>query len=103
MEHINQNRESEIKIHISEWKQSGKSMKQYCRDNNISFDSFYYWYRKFSKIDSCNNEDFVPLKIINKPAIKENKIEIHYPNGVKLLLTGGNNLSYLRELIKIGN
>jgi hypothetical protein len=103
MEHMNQNFESEIKIQISAWEQSGKSKKQYCRDNNISFYRFYYWYRKFNKIDFCNKEDFVPLRILDKPAIKENKIEIHYPNGVKLLLTGENNLSYLRELIKLGN
>ena len=34
--------------HIKNWRQSGQSQAQYCREQELSPKLFYYWKRKFS-------------------------------------------------------
>lgn len=46
MKHYSMNQR---KAHIREWQNSGKSINQYCRDNNLKATTFHTWKKRYSK------------------------------------------------------
>jgi hypothetical protein len=53
---------------IQEWKSSGVSAAQWCRDNNITACQFYYWRAQFepqpkSAQDAVPSGEFIELKL----------------------------------------
>lgn len=46
------------KQHIKLWQKSNKTQAEYCRVNNLSLKSFWYWKKKYKSAPS-----FVPVKI----------------------------------------
>lgn len=79
---------------------SGKTQKQYSQEVGMSYAKFNYWvcrYRKqqqplpslgFIKVDTLSVSD------------QQQDLEICYPNGVKLKVTGGD-LSQISQLIRL--
>jgi len=92
---------ADIESYILEWEKSGKSKKQFCRENNITESLFYYWYKRYKLNRTSINDEFIPIIIKPKATHPENRIDIHYPNGVKLTLSGKNDTTFLRALIGI--
>lgn len=76
---------------IEEFSKSGKSQAQWCRDNNLTFKVFNYWYRKLkgsSKTASKKSENpinWMPVKLETPPSSKLNikigKAVIEIDNG----------------------
>ena len=56
------------KLHIKEWRSSDLTRADYCRRNDLSYDRFIYWDRKFRKEAT---PAFIELKI---PAVPYPKI-----------------------------
>ena len=79
---------------VSDWEQSGKSKKQYCRENGIAYTKFHYWFSR-SKEDLSGPGRFIPLE---GPSGKAG-IEVIYPNGVRLRVDG--DLGLLSRLIHL--
>lgn len=50
---------------IVQWQQSGLSQKLWCRQNNMAYPTFQYWYKRFrSSADEAGPvDDFVPLMV----------------------------------------
>lgn len=52
---------------IKRWQQSGLSQKAWCKQNNIAYHVFHYWYRRFRNqhpvTESSAKNSFVHLKI----------------------------------------
>jgi len=80
---------------ISDWRESGKSKKQYCLENGVSSSTFYYWFSR-SKSPSGYSEGFVEIARA-KPEIVA--VEIIYPNGVKLKVEP--DVALLSQLIRL--
>ena len=73
------NGEQFYKDHIIKWKNIGGSIRKYCRENEISYDSFQYWRYKKNHVQKLNtsrkkvpvkklfssssSESFIPLEI----------------------------------------
>jgi hypothetical protein len=86
---------------IALWKQSGLSQKAYCRQNNIRYYVFHYWYKRYRDQQSTAKEDtFVPLNV--KPsalALSNSAIEILMPDGKRILFHQPVSSDYLKALI----
>jgi hypothetical protein len=46
---------------VTDWQRSGKSKKQYCHDNGISYSKFHYWFSR-SREDLPGPGMFIPLE-----------------------------------------
>lgn len=74
---------------IEEFKTSGKSQAQWCREKNIKVKAFNYQYRKFKKNaqnkQSDNQTNWMPVKfeamILSKLNIRVGKAVIEIENG----------------------
>lgn len=83
---------------IKSCKESGMSNKDFCRQNGIGQAMFYYWQKKLQESKQALPTGFIPVKVKDEFSFA-NPIEIAYPNGVKLRLAQGTDLSVVRVLI----
>ncbi len=85
---------------IEHWQQSGLTKKEYCLQQSIKHHSFYYWYKCYKTdhgIADNSSGGFAKLKI-DKPLIAAS-VEIHFPDGVRLLFHEPVSSNYLKALI----
>ena len=55
--------------HISCWRKSGLTQKQYCLNQGIAISTFSYWIRKFGKEpENSGSPRFYPLTVKDSPA-----------------------------------
>ena len=88
--------------HIRQWKSSGLSKKDYCEQCAINYWAFKRWcyqYGYVKKRDSRPQNEFIQLKPSSMPTSE--KIEVIYPNGVRIQLPVANNKELLRTLVNI--
>jgi transposase-like protein len=87
---------------IKKWQKSGISQKEFCIDHDIPLHLFYYWLRKHRQTQSSSGSGFVPVEI--NPSEDNRKemedIQIHYPNGVHLILSDKVSIPMIKALIK---
>jgi hypothetical protein len=48
---------------IREWQVSGLSQKAFCKQSNVGYGNFHYWYKRFRHIDPPAQATFTPLQI----------------------------------------
>ena len=84
---------------IEAWQNSGQSQKAYCRDKNIGYHVFHYWYRIYRSGQPTNTSSpssFVQLQIETpSPAC----MELIMPNGKRLLMPCSTNVQTLLTLL----
>ena len=91
---------------IKEWEKSGITQEEFLKSKNIARSTFAYWIKKY-RAEQTNKSvnDFIPVKIgslENRPspkATENSKIELTYPNGIKLTCSSQIDFSKLKELI----
>ena len=79
---------------IEEWASSGQTQQGFCKSRGLFQSVFNYWRKKY--LDAQNSEP-TPFKELHPDLAT--KIEICYPNGVKIQLPAGSSLSTLQTLI----
>jgi hypothetical protein len=98
-------KEENYKQHIKRWQKEGGSIREYCRENKISYDIFQYWRRKkeywqnkynsggqskrsSSRKSLDNEESFIPIEIVDTPdiEIRDSLVEIciHTDGSIKI-------------------
>ncbi len=75
--------------------QSGKSISQYCKENDLKPHTIRYWRQKLKK--SCSTGGFVA---VNTQALHSG-VEICYPNGVRIKLATGFSLKDVKSLLDV--
>ena len=80
---------------IEEFRQSGQSQKAFCRAKGITKSRLSYWLKKDREVSGSNG--FIPVKTTDEAALNP---EIIYPNGVKVVVPGGD-LNLISRLIKL--
>lgn len=85
---------------LSKWKISGKSIKQYCIDENKSYHSMSYWHRKAKKIAMGNDKRFIKLKIKEASLSDQNTTEVIFNNGNKIIFHFQVKIHQLKELLR---
>jgi len=72
--------------------------KAFFQERNINIHTFNYWQTKFNKQSSkSSSKKFIPLQV-EKPGM--DKIELFYPNGVRLVFPIDTHLKVLQGLVK---
>ena len=101
---------------VEKWKDSEQTKQAFCKAHQLNPTTFHYWIQKYNKYNlpreqgmiSAQTPSFIPLSI-KEPSrvIEQDKksqrmdIELNYPNGVHLRLTGLISSTYLSDLIKL--
>jgi hypothetical protein len=93
-------RQEEMAYHIQSWKESGISQHQYCLSNNLRFNTFYYWLKKERSKNSPITDGFIPIHLQGDPANSVTKVEIHYPNGVRISIPSMD-LQFIGRLVRL--
>ncbi len=71
---------------IESWKASGLSQDIFCKEQQIPYNVFQYWYRKL-KLESMPEAGFVEIKA-NAFNTFSASCEIVFPSGAKLSISG---------------
>ena len=100
---------SEGLAHIENYYLSGLSPSQYYRQHGISEFQFYSWRRRYLSLHPESEsalkvkKRFHPVKIESTTGIMLSGLEIHYPNGVRIVMSNDHSIDIdkLSSLIKI--
>jgi beta-lactamase class D len=82
---------------VDQWKASGKTQTEFCRDHNIKSGTLGYWVGKKKRSDQTAT-GFALVNLTDVP--NRQQVEVAYPNGVRVCLSGGN-LALIGRLIKL--
>ena len=85
---------------VEKWQESGNTQKQFCREQEIPTARFYYWLKRY-KNQRIRTEGFLPVRVEEYPGMND-RIEIIYPNGVRLQTSSGTSVRVIRELVMLG-
>lgn len=95
---------------IEAQKLSGQSQIHFCKAKGMSIATYSYWLRKYKlEISSLSQEtkiqktasQFIPIQLEEKSnsSVINERIEINYPNGVKISCSAEMDMQKLQELI----
>ena len=94
---------------IELWQESGLSQSKFCVQEKLSLQTFGYWLRKYRNekgppTDMNASETFIPVEVpgakIEGPSfLSSDKIEVCFPNGVRLSCPAGIDIAQLKTLI----
>lgn len=84
---------------IEKWKQSQMSQTSFCTAQNIPNHIFRYWLDKYRKQTNDADEKFIPIRIKSPVSKITSPLEIHYPNGVRIVVDGNMDAKLLKTLI----
>lgn len=93
-------RREEMAYHIQSWKESGVSQHQYCLSNNLRFNTFYYWLKKYRSKNSPLTDGFIPIQVQGDSFNTASNVEIHYPNGVHILVPSMD-IQFIGRLVRL--
>ena len=85
---------------LEKWKASGKRIKQYCVEENIPYHTMSYWHRKEKYLAIGKDKKFIKLKHSGQPTTSQNKTEIIYGNGTRMVFYGSINMKELKQLVR---
>ena len=101
---------------VQEWEGSQQTKQEFCKAHQLNPTTFHYWIQKYNKYSLPEEQDltagqtspFVALSISDSRASIEQDdhsvcrgVELNYPNGVHLRLSGPVSIAYLSSLIKL--
>ena len=82
---------------IDRWQQSGLTQKAFCREVNLPYHVFHYWYRRYRITESTPASPFIKLRV-STPSISSS-MELVLPDGKRLLFYQPVSIDYLKALI----
>ena len=93
---------------LSRWRESGLTIRAYCRQRGLAEPSFYFWRRVLAERDppttpTANSPSvtFVPLTVRPEPAVADTTVEVVLANGRRLRLPVGVAAGVVRELVAV--
>jgi transposase-like protein len=89
----------ERNAHLKEWGKSGKSVMEYCRENDIRSTTFYGWTKQSRKKKNPKEIPFVELK--SKPIMRLPQNIILEKNDLKIYIPSDLNVNNLKPLLKL--
>ena len=91
---------------IEGWKKSGQSQREYCKQNNIRYHVFHYWYKVYREEHQAvvkPTSPFVQLQVQPEDnvitAATTTNVELLLPDGKGLLFHGRVEACFLRSLL----
>ncbi|MBS1601532.1 MAG: hypothetical protein JST42_02605 [Bacteroidetes bacterium] len=87
--------DEEMFLIIEEWQRSKLSHKQYCREHDIAYHLFHYWYRKYRDQQTAPT---MPGFVQVKPAPAGPFAEFRFPGGSRVIFHQPVSIEYLKGL-----
>jgi len=89
---------------IREWETSGQSQTKFFEAHQICKSTFGYWRKKYLRDQSQPNPTstrLIPVQIEPEtvPLTESNNLEIIYPNGVRIILSGQVDAKQIKKFI----
>ena len=94
-----QEREQEMFRLIEQCHCGEMTNKAFCREYQLPEWKFYYWQNKYREYQQP--QGFVPVNVSQSKSGTQNKIEIHYPNGIHIHLPQQTGMTMVKALIGI--
>ncbi|HEY4195132.1 MAG TPA: hypothetical protein VGM63_06335 [Mucilaginibacter sp.] len=84
---------------IESWKRSGQSQKAWCRQQEIAYHIFHYWYQQYRKVHAQPEatQDFISLSV--KSETTPSCCEVVYVDGTRVVFHEPVSVSYLKSLL----
>ena len=83
---------------VNQQQDSGISIPQFCKQNDINYANFHYWMKK---IEQTDNEQIAHQVVINESSILNGEIVIiHLPNGIRVELPASLTLIQIQTWLK---
>lgn len=95
--------------HIESYLRSGLRPSEYYKSHGLSEWQFYTWRKRYfsahpkGTLSASPGNQFHPVRIVSAPCGALSGLEIHYPHGVKVVISQEHSLdiSQIAELIKL--
>lgn len=73
---------------VTQWKSSGISQKEWCKDQELSIHTFRKWVGRYGKAleEVEPKTEFIPLTFTDQVITSDYELQLIYPNGVKLCI-----------------
>ena len=86
---------------VDAWRNSAQSQRAFCRQQDLSYEQFVYWRRKFEQ--RANGTGRRPssalVPVIYQPEVAEHGLSLVLPNGIEVRGIGLNNLPLVEQLL----
>jgi transposase-like protein len=85
---------------IESWQSSGESQQAFCKSHEISFNTFYYWYKRYRQAQTTtpSPSSFIPVQV-QPVASGSPLVELILPDGRRLNIYQAVEASFLRTLL----
>lgn len=83
---------------IEIWKSSGMTQKEFCREKELAYHRFHYWFKKYNDQSRATTDGSPFLPISMKSAVNSH-LEILYPDGRRLIFHQPVEAGFLRVLL----
>ena len=85
---------------IEVWKSSGKTQIEFCREKDIAYHKFHYWFKKFNSqhLTAQPSSTFTRIDLHSNPP-GSGGVELIYPDGRKLIFHQRVDAGFLRSLL----
>jgi hypothetical protein len=95
------NNRTEMFSMIEQWKASSLSQKAYCRQQNLSYHVFHYWYKVYRDEkgeDSSKQASFVPFHL-QQPITHTAVMELVLSDGKRILFHQQASAAFIKALL----
>lgn len=87
---------------IEVWKGTGQTQQEFCKQKDLDYHKFQYWFRKYRAVHSLNKTDskfFKQIKLKTPVPSAPSAVELVFPDGRKLIFNQPVEVSFLRALL----
>lgn len=87
---------------IEIWKQGEKSQQEFCREKELDYHQFQYWFRKHRALYSEMKTDskfFKQIKLEAPAKLNTSAVELVFPDGRRLIFNQPVEAAFLRSLL----
>lgn len=86
---------------IEVWKSSGKTQLEFCKEKEIAYHKFHYWFKKYNQKDQLidGQSGFRRIVVSEQGVLRAGAVELVYPDGRKLVFHPPVDASFLRSLL----
>jgi hypothetical protein len=84
---------------IEVWKSSGKTQMEFCKEKDIAYHKFHYWFRKYNRQSSEPMQASFTRINVNALPVNSGFMELIYPDGRKLVFNQHVDAAFLRSLL----
>jgi hypothetical protein len=87
--------QEQMQVTVNEWQNSKLSKKEFCRERNINYPTFHYWYKRLKTPVSSG---FMEVGVAGEQ--RSGTCELIFPSGARMMFNDQPSVSWLRELVR---